>query len=191
MRPQGGNNMNDVLVSERPIADAMLNPAGALGKIFANILAASGVPFRVVMADGAVVGRGDTAPAFTISFRTARAERRAVLFGYVGLLEAYFDGGVDIDGDIALAFRAGFDSGFDLVRNPLLVLRNHRHEWRYSNRSLAQAKANARFHYGLGAAFYRHWLDIPAMMYTCAYWKEGTKTLEEAQRNKMDHVCRK
>ena len=29
------------------------------------------------------------------------------------------------------------------------------------------------------------------MMYTCAYWKEGTKTLEEAQRNKMDHVCRK
>ena len=31
----------------------------------------------------------------------------------------------------------------------------------------------------------------PAMMYTCAYWKEGTTTLEEAQRNKMDHVCRK
>ncbi len=29
------------------------------------------------------------------------------------------------------------------------------------------------------------------MMYTCAYWSEGTKTLEEAQRNKMDHVCRK
>ncbi len=29
------------------------------------------------------------------------------------------------------------------------------------------------------------------MMYTCAYWKEGTRTLEEAQRNKMDHVCRK
>src|SRR6185369_8301621 len=23
------------------------------------------------------------------------------------------------------------------------------------------------------------------------YWKEGTKTLEEAQRNKMEHVCRK
>jgi cyclopropane-fatty-acyl-phospholipid synthase len=29
------------------------------------------------------------------------------------------------------------------------------------------------------------------MMYTCAYWSEGTTTLEEAQRNKMDHVCRK
>jgi cyclopropane-fatty-acyl-phospholipid synthase len=28
-------------------------------------------------------------------------------------------------------------------------------------------------------------------MYTCAYWKEGTRTLEEAQQNKMEHVCRK
>jgi len=29
------------------------------------------------------------------------------------------------------------------------------------------------------------------MMYTCAYWKEGTRTLEEAQVNKVEHVCRK
>ena len=28
-------------------------------------------------------------------------------------------------------------------------------------------------------------------MYTCAYWSEGTRTLEQAQRNKIDHVCRK
>jgi cyclopropane-fatty-acyl-phospholipid synthase len=29
------------------------------------------------------------------------------------------------------------------------------------------------------------------MLYTCAYWKDGTRTLEEAQRNKLDHVGRK
>jgi cyclopropane-fatty-acyl-phospholipid synthase len=29
------------------------------------------------------------------------------------------------------------------------------------------------------------------MMYTCAYWKEGTRTIEEAQANKVEHVCRK
>ena len=28
-------------------------------------------------------------------------------------------------------------------------------------------------------------------MYTCAYWTEGTRTLEEAQQNKIEHVCRK
>ena len=70
-------------------------------------------------------------------------------------------------------------------------MRNRWHEFRFSNRSIAQAKANARFHYGLGAAFYRLWLDRVGMMYTCAYWKEGTQTLEEAQVNKIDHVCRK
>jgi cyclopropane-fatty-acyl-phospholipid synthase len=183
--------MNDNAIPERPIADALLNPRGAVGRMFADVLAATGIPFRVVLADGSVVGRGDATPEFTISFRTVQAERHTVLFGYVGLLEGYFDGGIDIDGNLALAFRAGFDSGYDLVRNPLVVLRNHRHEWRYSNRSIQQAKANARFHYGLGQAFYRFWLDVPAMMYTCAYWKEGTATLEEAQRNKMDHVCRK
>jgi cyclopropane-fatty-acyl-phospholipid synthase len=74
---------------------------------------------------------------------------------------------------------------------PLVRLRNWWHELRFSNRSHAQAKANARFHYGLPAEFYRLWLDHPYMMYTCAYWKEGTRTLEEAQQNKMEHVCRK
>ena len=29
------------------------------------------------------------------------------------------------------------------------------------------------------------------MMYTCGYWPEGTASLEEAQVNKIEHVCRK
>ena len=42
------------------------------------------------------------------------------------------------------------DAGFDNDTNMLVSLRNRWHELRYSNRSIAQAKANARFHYGLG-----------------------------------------
>ena len=166
-------------------------PSGALARKLAAIAAGTDIPFKVVLPGGAVFRHGSADPAFTITLRTRRAQRRLLLFGYVGLLESYFDGGLDVDGDLALAFRAGIDSGYDRVGNPLVGLRNRWHEWRHSNRSTAQAKANARFHYGLGEAFYRQWLDLPAMMYTCAYWSEGTTTLEEAQRNKMDHVCRK
>src|SRR5439155_17507932 len=166
-------------------------PSKAVARALAAIAAATDIPFRVVLSNGAVVQTLHVAPAFTVTFRDPAAERRVVAFGYVGLLESYFDGSVDIDGSLALAFRAGFDADYDQVRMPLVWLRNQWHELRYSNRSIAQAKANARFHYGHGQAFYRFWLDAPAMMYTCAYWKEGTKTLEEAQRNKMDHVCRK
>jgi cyclopropane-fatty-acyl-phospholipid synthase len=44
-------------------------------------------------------------------------------------------------------------------------------------------------HYDLGPVF-EAMLD-PTMAYTCAYWKEGVKNLEEAQLAKYDLVCRK
>jgi len=149
------------------------------------------VCFRVVFADGSEHRTRAEEPVFTLRFRTRGAERRALLFGHVGMLEAYFDQSLDIEGDFNRLFRVGMESGFDRRPNALNRLRNRRHERRFSNRTLAQAKANARFHYGLGTEFYRLWLDDPLMMYTCGYWKEGTRTLEEAQRNKVEHVCRK
>jgi cyclopropane-fatty-acyl-phospholipid synthase len=147
--------------------------------------------FAAVFADGTRYQNREGTPAFTMAFRSLAAEQRIAALGHVGLLESYFSGHLDIEGDIALAFRAGYDGGFDMRFKPLVRLRNWWHELRFSNRSRAQAKANARFHYGLPAEFYRLWLDHPYMMYTCAYWKEGTRTLEEAQQNKMEHVCRK
>lgn len=174
-----------------PVEGSSMGVSGALVRRFAAMASTTDIPFRVVMANGAVVHAREEAPAFTLTFRTHAAERRALLFGYIGLLESYFDGSADIDGNLALAFRAAFDSGFDQGQTPLVRLRSEWFERRYSNRSPAQAKANARSHYGLGREFYRLWLDQPSMMYTCAYWKEGTRTLEEAQLNKMDHVCHK
>ena len=147
--------------------------------------------FRIVLADGTSVGSDVVAPEVSIVFRNKRAERRTAMFGHVGLLESYFEGDIDVDGNLALAFRAALDMGLSESPKWPVHLRNAWHELRLSNRSIDQAKRNARFHYGLGQEFYRQWLDVPAMMYTCAYWSEGTRTLEQAQRNKMDHVCRK
>ena len=166
---------------------------GLVGRKLAAIGAATAVRFRAVFADGSAYTNcepGQT-PEFTVTFRTTRAALRVLAFGPVGLLESYFDGNIDIEGNFPLAFRAALDAGFDNSQNALVSLRNRWHEFRFSNKSIAQAKANARFHYDLGEPFYKLWLDRVGMMYTCAYWKEGTKTLEEAQQNKMDHVCRK
>ena len=91
----------------------------------------------------------------------------------------------------AAPFKSAFESGFDRAPSPLVWLRNQWHEFRFGNRTIEQAKINARFHYAIPAEFYAYWLDEPLMMYTCAYWKPGTRTVEEAQRNKIDHVCRK
>ncbi len=130
-------------------------------------------------------------PGFRIVFHNRRrAALRIALFGHIGLLESWFDGDLDFEGDLAQAFAAAMAAGFDRA-SPLVRLRNRWHEWRFANRNAAQAKANARFHYALGTPFFRLWLDEALMMYTCAYWKEGTATLEEAQRHKVEHVCRK
>ncbi len=164
---------------------------GTLEDLIRSLGAAAGECFRVRFADGSDWQSTEGAPLFTIAFNSRAAERRALLLGHTGLLESYFEGSADVEGDFAAAFRVGMQSRFDRRPNWLVWARNQWHELTRSNRTIAQAKVNARFHYGLGADFYRHWLDQDLMMYTCAYWKEGTGTLEEAQRNKVEHVCRK
>jgi cyclopropane-fatty-acyl-phospholipid synthase len=149
------------------------------------------VSFRVCLPDGSHFQNRAGEPQVTLVFRNRRALLRTALFHHVGLLESYFSGDLEVEGEFRLAFRVGMDAGLAPPPSGLNRWRNRWHEWRFGNRTVARAKANARFHYGLGQAFYSHWLDQPAMMYTCAYWKEGTRSLEEAQRNKMDHVARK
>jgi cyclopropane-fatty-acyl-phospholipid synthase len=150
----------------------------------------AGPSFRVRMVDGQVLAIGAGAPAFEVSIRRTRAYRRMALQGHIGLLESYFDGDIDLEGDLGAAFRIAMDGGLDRPRLAVRI-RNQWHELRHSNATVERAKANARFHYGLGRAFYAQWLDDPLMMYTCAYWDEGVHTLEEAQRAKVEHVCRK
>jgi len=151
----------------------------------------AGTPFAVVLPDGTRQAAGGGDARFTVVIHTDAALLALATRGHIGLLESYFDQQVDIEGDFNAAFATGLASGFDGGFNPLNGAENNLHEWRHSNRSPAQAKANARAHYGLGHGFYRLWLDDPLLMYTCAYWPEGTATLEQAQRQKIDHVCRK
>ena len=151
----------------------------------------AGVPFAVELPDGGRCHSGDGAPVFTVVFRSDAALLSIFTRGHIGLLESYFDQNVEVQGDLGAAFAAAMAAGFDIQFRPWNALENGLHEWRYSNASVEQAKTNARAHYGLGAEFYRLWLDDPLLMYTCGYWPQGTQTLEEAQRNKIDHVCGK
>jgi len=159
--------------------------------IMRHLGARTRIRFRVTYADGSSFQNLPGEPLVHFHFKTASAQWNAICFGHIGILESYFDQTLDIDGDFGRAFAAGLESGVSHKPGPLVWLRNQWHELRLGNRSIAQAKANARFHYALGADFYGYWLDNPLMMYTCAYWKPGTRSVEEAQRNKIDHVCNK
>lgn len=165
----------------RPLVQSLVDALGARAP----------VTFALVLPDGSVVGSGVGEPAFRLLFHTEGALMATLTRGHIGLLEAYSDQQVDVEGDLAAAFATGLMANIDPRLNPLDRLENILHEWWRSNRSPAHAKTNAQAHYGLGTAFYRLWLDDPLMMYTCTYWSEGTQTLEQAQDRKIDHVCRK
>jgi len=163
-----------------------------LRKLMQGLASRTSVRFRVSFADGSSFSSHPGEPQVTVTFKTAGAQWRTLVFGHIGLLESYFRGAIDVEGDLAAAFRIGSDSRFDDARsNPLVTVRNRWHEFRFGNRTIEQARVNARFHYALGSDFYKLWLDRDWLMYTCAYWKEGTRTIEEAQANKIEHVCRK
>lgn len=147
--------------------------------------------FAIAMPDGSRHRVGEGTPAFTVVFHTEAALFATATRGHIGLMEAYFEREVDVEGDFGAALAAGMAAGFDHRAGALNGIENSLHELRHSNRDPVHAKANARAHYGLGTGFYRLWLDDPLMMYTCGYWPEGTRSLEEAQRRKIDHVCRK
>ncbi len=53
----------------------------------------------------------------------------------------------------------------------------------------ADARAIAH-HYDVSNEFYALFLD-PLMVYTCAYYRDPDGKLEQAQQDKLDHVCRK
>ena len=162
-----------------------------LQRLIDTLAERAGVAFAVRLPDGDICRAGVGEARFTIVFRTDAALLAAALRGHMGLLESYFDAEVDVEGDLGAAFAAGLMVDIDPKFDMLGRVENQLHELRFSNRSAEQAKANARAHYGLPVAFYRRWLDEPLKMYTCAYWPQGTTSLEQAQRQKIDHVCRK
>src|SRR5512134_2776181 len=105
---------------------------GALDVLLDKAGKATATPFRVRFASGRQYRNSDEPPAFTLIFNTAAAERRAALYGHVGILDAYFDGEVDVDGSLQKALAAGMEGGIDQAKLPVRLL-NRWHEFLYNN----------------------------------------------------------
>jgi cyclopropane fatty-acyl-phospholipid synthase-like methyltransferase len=106
------------------------------------------------------------------------------------LYEAYFDGDIDIPGDIY----AFLEDRHLFVKNSLTT----RHfKWALTNfvpeatiHTKDQDKRIVREHYDRGDDFFG-WFLGERMIYTCAFFQNTNETLEQAQDNKMNLVCKK
>lgn len=145
--------------------------------------------FELKLWDGDVIRMGDP-PQFSLWFKTKGALIRTVKDGYMGFAESYMDGDIEIEGDIGLMFRMGHlagvgDMSLSFGEKVMFVIRFLRERG-----SLKRAPKNIAHHYDMGNDFFKLFLD-PTMAYTCAYFRSPDDTMEQAQLNKFEHICRK
>jgi cyclopropane-fatty-acyl-phospholipid synthase len=173
------------------------------------------LPVRIRAWDGSQAGPPD-APALVV--RNRRAVRRLLWKpGELGLARAWVAGDLDIEGDLyaaldlmaELVWERGEDarSLSQMLRDPEVraavrglvkvaglplppappreeVRRaRHLHTKRTDRRAISH-------HYDVGNDFYEIVLG-PSMVYSCAYWPSPDATLEQAQHDKLELVCRK
>ncbi|KOG35335.1 class I SAM-dependent methyltransferase [Streptomyces resistomycificus] len=177
-----------------------------------------GVPLRVRVRawDGSEAGPPG---APTLVVRNRRAVRRLLWKpGRLGLARAWVAGDLDIEGDLyaaldrvsGLVWERDEDApgltrtlrdpqvraavrGLVALAGPPLPPAPPREEIRRPRRHLHTRRTDRRaisHHYDVGNDFYEIVLG-PSMVYSCAYWPAPDATLENAQHDKLELICRK
>jgi len=143
----------------------------------------------------------------------SRGALRAMLLppSELSIIEAFLSGDIDVDGDLEAAVTIG-DEISARIRSPRTLATAVRHllalprDASLSGVRAARAEsivrrlgrehdpsrdqAAIRYHYDVGNDFYTLWLD-ERMVYSCAYFRSPSDSLDEAQLAKLDLVCRK
>ncbi len=99
--------------------------------------------------------------------------------------DLYCLGDVNVEGNLVRALETLYQSPDRLITRIISRWLG----WLQSN-SLRAARENIRHHYDVSTDFYKLWLD-PKLVYTCAYFPDENASLEQAQWEKLDLVCRK
>ncbi len=142
--------------------------------------------------DGERVSHGDLSRsgAVTLRLKSPNCAKQILAKGFLGFGEAYMASELEVDGDLQELMRLGIRIGFD--RSPISrwqrllfwVLRMT------TANTCNRACENICHHYDQGDDFYALYLD-PTMTYSCAYFRGLDDSLEQAQRQKYDHIARK
>jgi cyclopropane-fatty-acyl-phospholipid synthase len=184
----------------------MFSPHSQVANVLHSVVG-RGMPLAIEAYDGSSAGPPEA--LCTIKIRDPRALNYvATAPSDLGLARAYVSGYLDLDGDVytALVMLAGEHIGEVGWADRLKVLRAlgpkvlrpippppqevHPGLWWGLRHSLARDSRAISHHYDVSNRFYE-WLLGPTMAYTCAVFPTPEASLEEAQEEKVDLVCRK
>lgn len=162
---------------------------------------------RVRLWDGSMWPDYAQEPEAQIVLNHPGALRNMLLAGNeVGLGEAYLNEDFDVSGDLEKVFECAeslernvasiggkLNIGSLLLRLPV---RSRKVPYRGSAtlngqvHSLSRDREAVSYHYDVSNEFYALWLDRQ-MVYSCAYFETPADSIDVAQENKLDYICRK
>ena len=159
--------------------------AAPLRKIIANRYGGRNLPVTLVLPDG---GRIPLAPQAEVEIlaRTWRGLKALSTPALGALARAYVRNDIDFTGSARriTAIAEGMVGEITHGRDALAT------RWRIWLHQRRSNRANIGYHYDVSDAFYRLWLDAN-LVYSCAYFRTADDTLDAAQTQKLDHICRK
>ena len=128
-----------------------------------------------------------------IAVHDERFFERSLFSGDIGLGESYMAGewsSPDLVAVIRLAVRnlSRLDQDNRLFSGISRIANIVQHRLREN--SITGSRRNIHHHYDLGNEFYQLFLD-PSLAYSCAYFLNEDDTLEQAQLQKFERICRK
>jgi cyclopropane-fatty-acyl-phospholipid synthase len=159
--------------------------AASLAKLIENRYGTLGVPVEVVLPDGASVRLADR-PEVRVIARSIAGLRALSRPAMGRLASAYVHGDIDFSGSARRVLDIAERMVGDVAGARESAL-SRVHLWLSQRRS---NRRNIAHHYDVSNAFYRLWLD-ERMVYSCAYFRRDGDTLDVAQAQKLDHICRK
>ena len=149
-----------------------------------------GGSFAVTYKNGSTKHYGEGEPQFTIRFNDDNVLDLLKGDLLMSFGEAYMDGRVDVEGDLAALMSFALKNGLTSVAETPQGFTDAALRAVRKARSLKSEKENIEHHYDLGNDFFRLWLD-DSLTYSCGYFRSDSDTLERAQKQKIDHSLRK
>lgn len=159
--------------------------AKPLARYLSGLRETHSLPARIVLWDGTEIPLGD-APRVTIRLLDRTAIMPLLDPSLDRLGNAYVTGHLDVEGSMPDVMRVVTDladARSSAGIQGLLPRFARPHSKQFDRDAIAH-------HYDVSNEFYAHFLDS-RMVYSCAYYRHDSDSLETAQLAKLEHVCRK
>ncbi|MCW5619918.1 MAG: class I SAM-dependent methyltransferase [Burkholderiales bacterium] len=142
-------------------------------------------PLNVRLWNGRVIEAPEPS-SITLTVKSAGALAQLAKPSLGRLARSYVEGEIDFEGSMREVVRVGET----LVADRSTVYGSAAPAWKWWRHTRQADRRSIQSHYDVGNDFYGLWLDRNRV-YSCAYFKSHDDSLDTAQEQKLDHICRK